>query len=126
MPFQYSASSGRITCPRGDTGALRVTISGDISLLPGDMLVFGLYDPKTKETLLRKQAAITEGAAMLRFTNADTREMAAGSYKYNLRIVTNPEYDADGNVICVDDSDNVLSVYNELPKFEILEAGVHV
>lgn len=126
MAFIYNTASGRITCPRGDTGALRVTISGDIALAPGDMLVFGLYNPKTKETMLRKQATIADGSAEVHFTNADTRELAAGSYKYNLRVVTDPEYGANGDVICADDSDNVLSIYNDMPKFEILEAGVHV
>lgn len=126
MPFQYSASIGRITCPRGDTGALSFTFSGAISLKPGDMLVFGLYNPATKETVLRKQVEIVDGAALLLFTNADTRDLSAGSYKYNLRVVTDPEYDENGLVICADATDNVLSIYNDLPKFDLLEAGVHV
>ena len=125
MAFQYSPS-GRITCPRGDTGALRFTFSGAITLKPGDMLVFGLYSPTAKETVLRKQVEIVNGSALLLFTNADTRDLPAGSYKYNLRVVTDPEYDENGLVACADTTDNVLSVYNELPKFELLEAGVHV
>lgn len=126
MPFRYSASSGRIICPRGDTGALNFLFSGAISLKPGDMLVFGLYSPSAKETVLRKQVEIVDGAALLLFTNADTRDLPVGSYRYNLRIVTNPEYDEDGLVICNDATDNVMSIYNELPKFDLLEAGVHV
>lgn len=126
MPFQYSTSSGRITCPRGDTGALNFTFSGAISLKPGDMLVFGLYNTSTKETVLRKQVEIVDGAAVLLFSNADTRDIPVGSYKYNLRVVTDPEYDEHGQVICSDATDNVLSVYNDLPKFELLEAGVNV
>ena len=126
MPFRYSASSGRIICPRGDTGAIRFTFDGAIRLLPGDMLVFGLYSPSAKETILRKQVEIVDGTAHLVFANADTRDLPVGSYRYNLRIVTNPEYDADGLVICNDATDNVMSIYNELPKFDLLEAGVHV
>lgn len=126
MPFRYSASSGRIVCPRGDTGALKFLFSGAISLKPGDMLVFGLYSPSAKETILRKQVEIVDGTAHLVFANADTRDLPVGSYRYNLRVVTNPEYDADGLVICNDATDNVMSVYNELPKFDLLEAGVHV
>ena len=125
MPFQYNATSGRITCPRGDTGALRFTFTG-MTLKPGDMLVFGLYNPTLKQTVLRKQVEITNGSALLSFTNADTRDLPAGSYKYNLRVVTDPELDENGLVICADQTDNVLSIYNELPKFELLEAGVHV
>lgn len=89
------------------------------------MLVFGLYSPSAKETLLRKQVEIVDGVALLLFTNADTRDLPVGSYKYNLRIVTNPEYNAEGFVICADATDNVMSIYNDLPKFELLEAGVH-
>ena len=126
MPFQYSASSGRITCPRGDTGAIRFSFSGAITLKPGDMLVFGLFNPSTKQTVLRKQVEIVDGIAFLTLTNADTRSLTVGSYRYNLRIVTDPEYDENGQVICNDATDNVLSIYNELPKFELLEAGVHV
>ena len=125
MPFQYSAASGRITCPRGDTGALRFTFTG-MTLKPGDMLVFGLYSPTLKQTIFRKQVEIADGSALLLFTNADTRDLPAGSYKYNLRVVTDPELDEKGLVICADQTDNVLSIYNELPKFELLEAGVHV
>ena len=125
MPFQYSTASGRITCPRGDTGALRFTFNG-LTLKPGDMLVFGLYNPTSKQTILRKQVEIVDGAAQLLFTNADTRDLPAGSYKYNLRIVTDPEYDDNGSVVCADNTDNVMSIYNDLPKFELLEAGVHV
>ena len=44
----------------------------------------------------------------------------------NLRIVTDPEYDDNGSVVCADNTDNVMSIYNDLPKFELLEAGVHV
>ena len=126
MPFQYSTSSGRITCPRGDTGVLNITFSGAINLKPGDMLVFGLYNPTTKETVLRKQVEIVDGAAVLLFSNADTRDIPVGSYKYNLRVVTDPEYDEHDQVICSDATDNVLSIYNDLPKFDLLEAGVHV
>lgn len=80
------------------------------------MLVFGLYSPSAKETLLRKQVEIVDGVALLLFTNADTRDLPVGSYKYNLRIVTNPEYNAEGFVICADATDNVMSIYNDLPK----------
>lgn len=124
MAFVYSAE-GDMVCPRGDTGALKVTVSG-ITLNAGDMLVFGVFDPVRGRTLLRKQAEIVNGEAILTFTNADTRGLRPGMYRYNLRIVTDPELDEKGNVVCLDDTDNVISVYNEMPRFWVKEAGVHV
>ena len=126
MAFLYDTKTGKITCPQGDTGALRVTITGDVSFAPGDMLVFGLQNQSTRKTILRKQVPIEDGMAIIRFSNADTRALDVGSYKYNLRIVTSPEWDASGNVICANDTDNVFTVFNDMPKLEILEVGVNV
>lgn len=113
-----------IICPRGDTGAITYAIRG-IDMSEGDVLVFGVIDNGGR-TILRKIAAIENGAAIINFSNADTRELDVGKYRYNLRLVTDPEYDGDGNVICLDDTDNVITLYNCPPRFVVTEVCVNV
>lgn len=70
-----------------------------------------------------------DGAIIVYLTNADTRAIAAGDYVWDVRIVTDPEYDESGNVICDDTTDEVISLFsggNGMPKFTVTEVAAIV
>lgn len=65
---------------------------------------------------------------MIRLSNVDTRRLKPGAYRWDIRIVTDPEYNADGTVRCDDASDDVMSVFSGkgMPTFIVTEVAVHV
>ena len=113
--------------PVGDTAPINFTISGDgIALSEGDMLLFAISDPATGAEVLRKQVEIVGGVADLRLTNADTRDLAPGEYAWNARIVTDPELDEDGLIVCEDDADEVVSILSAPARFVLTEVTARV
>ena len=62
--------------------------------------------------------------AIIGFSNADTREIGKGKYKWNAVLVTDPEYDEHGAII-VDDEDDVVPIYldGERPDMIVEEVG---
>ena len=123
-------TDGSITLPRGDTllFSVRMKQDGEIAHFPeGAVGVFGVS--KGKRTLLSKVFPVEEGCMAVCLTNADTRSLKAGEYSWDLRIVTDPEYDGDGNVKCDDASDQVVSIFSGafgMRPFTLTEVAVNV
>lgn len=71
-----------------------------------------------------------DGSIIVYLSNQETRALAAGDYIWDIRIVTNPEYDEAGNVICEQDSDQVISIFSgagtAMPKFTVTEVAAVV
>lgn len=62
--------------------------------------------------------------ADISLTNADTRAIGVGEFLWNATLVTDPEYDDDGNPI-VDDADSVAPIYlnGDRPHMTVEEVG---
>lgn len=120
MPFFYDAAENEITMPVGDTAEIYISIDWH-KLAPGDVVIFGLSSKKSGEDIFRKAAEIVEGKAVIRLCNADTRDLPPGKYLWQLRIVTNPARDEEGNVIADDCGDDVISVFDEASIFKLIK-----
>lgn len=124
MPGNYDESTRQITLPCGDTFDLWIDVEWD-ALTEGDVILFAVYNSSGEDVLI-KAAEIEDGTAHIRICNHDTRDIAAGRYKWNLRLVTDPERDESGNVYAADCSDNVITVFDTPPTFKLWKGGAYV
>ena len=125
MAFVFDTSTGNITLPRGDTGDINVRVNYE-ELKEGDAILFAIFDKYTGKDLMIKAADIVDGVAHVRICNHDTRDIEAKSYSWQLRIVTNPARDENGNVIADDCTDNVITVFQTPPSFKLTNGGAYV
>lgn len=127
MAGHYNPENYAIELPAGDTMTLTVGVSGGY-----DAIVFAIFDPTRNKgaDILRIPAEIIDGQAVVRLTNSHTRDLKAGVYKWQLRAVSDPARDADGNIIADDPGDNVVSYFGSadrpLPAFTIRKDGAYV
>ena len=126
MPFTYNPDTREIRMPPGDTATISVAVSWD-ALRPGDVVLFAVYDPSADSgDLLCKAVNITDGRADIRLCNHDTRDIPPGVYRWDLRVVTDPARDENGNVIADDCGDHVITVFDKSPKFRLQRGGAYV
>lgn len=123
MPFAFDSETKAIVMAAGDTATIGVNVQWD-RLKAGDVVLFAVFD--SSGDLLCKAAEITDGQARIRLCNHDTRDIAPGKYKWNLRIVTGPAKDESGNVYADDCSDEVITVFDSPPAFKITQGGARV
>ncbi|MEF9895075.1 MAG: hypothetical protein RR893_12305 [Clostridia bacterium] len=124
-----------ITIPCGDTGVFVVTLTnldGTPRTTPfNGAAVFSICEvsptSKTKTERAKFPVAIVDNTATILITNAFSRDLKPGVYYWDARIVTDPEYDTDGNVKCGDITDEVHSLLawraGGMPKFTVLEVS---
>ena len=125
MPFSYDEQTNAITMAAGDTATIGVSVEWE-KLTVGDVVLFAVFDPNQLEDLLCKVAEIEEGNAVIRLCNHDTRDIEPGRYKWNLRIVTSPAIDENGNVVADECTDDVITAFDTPPMFRITRGGARV
>ena len=125
MPFRFDAHDNSIRMACGDTADISINISWS-RLSQRDVILFAVFDKNDGKDLVCKSAEIIDGMAYIRLCNHDTRDIPEGRYKWNLRIVTDPEYDENGNVCVEDCSDNVITVFSNPPTFSLSKGGGYV
>jgi len=123
MPFHFDSENNAITMAAGDTATISVNVQWD-RLSDGDAVLLAVFD--SGGDLLCKAAEIADGQARIRLCNHDTRDIEPGKYKWNLRIVTGPAYDADNKVYADDCTDHVVTVFDTPPAFRITRGGAYV
>jgi hypothetical protein len=125
MAYVFDPETRKVTISAGDTMDLGVRTNGKY-----DAVIFAVYDRAAKQDLLTVPAQIEGGTAHIRLANRHTRDLPEGRYKWNLRMVSDPEYDENGNVIADEDSDNVMTVFGpenaDIPDFVIRRTGAYV
>lgn len=129
MSLTLNPESYEIRCPTGDTGLLLVEFNdGDGQPLPQPLdgvAVFavcqqinGAYAP-VKERIVD----LVNNTATVNITNAFSRAIPAGNYFWDIRVVTSPVIDEDGNVRTDADSDEVHSIFagsaTGMPKYVV-------
>ena len=119
-------SDGQITLPQGDTLLFKMNLTGEV-FPEGSMAVFGICNTKGA-SIFRKQFPVQDNTIIIWLANADTRTLPVGKYRWDVRIVTDPEYGEDGVVRCEDESDNVISIFSGsgMPTFEVTEVAADV
>lgn len=95
-----------ITLSRGDTGAIKFTASTDHTFESVDRALFSIKN--AIGDIVKQQAfPIDENKSfVVSFFNADTDNLAAGAYSWDVRYIIHPYYDASGNII---DGDQVIT-----------------
>ena len=126
MPFRFNEETRAIQLAAGDTADLYVAVDW-AGLADGDAVLFAVCDRRV-EDLLVKAADVADGRAHVRLCNHDTRDLDAGQYRWQLRIVTSPARDESGSVIADACTDDVISVFDsdELPAFRLTRTGARV
>ena len=126
MAGTYDPETHAIELPCGDTATITVNVPNG----GYDAIVFSIYNADRRKDLLRIPVEIADGKAVIRIANRHTRDLKPGEYKWQLRFVSDPDADADGNIIADDDSDNVASLFgsedNPLPDFICRKDGAYV
>lgn len=127
MPYTFNSATKSIVLPIGDTMTINVTVTG----YTFDAIVFAIYDRDTGEDLLLIPMDIdADGNASIRLSNELTRSLEPGRYKWNLRLVTDPERDEYGNIIAEDANDDVVTVFGpdngSIPDMKLVDNGGRV
>lgn len=126
MAYTFNPETRAITLPLGDTMNLRLKLT-DIQF---DAAVFAIFDANTGKDIFKKSVNIENGEAAIRLSNADTRDLNPGNYNWNLRLISDPAYGEDGEIIVDEDSDDVVTVFgpgkSDIPKFTLVRNGAHV
>ena len=127
MALKINHDNYTISMPPGDTGDIYLEIDWKNVDLSNAAIVFGVIDSEGVDIVL-KQGDIVDGKTHIRLCNHDTRDLESGTYRWQLRIVTDPGADENGNIIADDCEDNVVSVFdgNKLPKFILEKRGARV
>ena len=116
---------GNITLPRGDTMTFTLTLE-NVSFPEGSVAVFAVRNGN--ETVLSKIFPIDEdNEIVVRVANSDTRDLPLGRYRWDVRLITNPEYDENNHIRAEDEGDDVISLFSgDMPKFILKEVAVDV
>lgn len=95
-----------ITLSRGDTGAIRFTAQTEYTFESVDRALFSVKNA-IGEVVKQAAFALDENKAfVVSFFNADTDNLAAGAYSWDVRYIIHPYYDDEGNII---DGDQVIT-----------------
>lgn len=125
MLGNFDESTRQLTLPCGDTYDMWIEIDWP-ALVAGDVILFAIYDKSTGNDVLVKTTEIVNGKAHIRLCNKDTRDIEPGSYRWNLRVVTDPVRDDDGNVRVDECTDNVITVFDDPPRIKLWKGGAYV
>lgn len=113
----------RLIIPQGDTGAFSIPTQGTTK--QGDVAIFSILDPLTQETVLAKAFPI-EGCTILVILDIeDTIDLPPRKYKWDITICSGVEYDTEGKIINVTESNSYFSAF-KLPTCEITEVGFNM
>jgi hypothetical protein len=122
----FDEATKKISMPPGDTGDLYLEIEWDTNGKDAAAL-FAVVNANGKDLMI-KAAEIVDGRAHIRLCNHDTRDLKPGTYAWQLRLVTSPARDEEGNIIADECTDDVISVFSgeEMPEFVLEKKGARV
>lgn len=128
MAYTFDPATRSIVMPKGDTLDINITIDSEDSRVY-EAIVFAIFT-RAGEDILRVPVTVENGSASIRLANHHTRDLDAGRYRWNLRLVTDPAHDSEGNIIADEPSDDVLTVFgpdiSDIPEFWLVENGGRV
>ena len=86
-----------VSIPKGDTGGFTINATGR-TFESGDVALFTIKDGNGK-TIRRDVIEIEDNSITIEFTHDQTKVMKIGDYVWDVRWITDPEYDDDDNLI---------------------------
>lgn len=123
MAYELDENTMQIKLSSGDTMEFSMTLDADSFA----MAIFSIFEPTTGRDLLRKEVVIDDQVVYVRLTNADTKYIEPGIYKWQIRLLSGYTVAPSGQII-VRDSDLVYSVFqpSAAPDFFISKDGAYV
>lgn len=123
MAYDINTETKAISLSAGDTMEFTVNINN----ISYDAIVFAVFKPATGKDILRKGTLMNNGYAKIELSNSDTKNLCAGRYKWQIRLVSNHSYDEAGNAV-VGPNTKVKSLFkpNEAPDFILSRDGAYV
>lgn len=95
-----------ISLSRGDTGAIKFIADTDYTFETEDRALFSIKNG-VGEVVKQSAFELDENKAfVVTFFNADTDNLAPGTYNWDVRYVIHPYYDSQGRII---DGDQVIT-----------------
>ena len=119
MAVVFDSKTNKITMPLGDT----LTFPGKVKGGEFNYVLFAISDADGND-IICKPFPITDGEYAVRLNSADTADMEANEYTWNLRLLHGAQL-VDGKVQ-IDDEDEVMTVWNKPPKFVLVDGGCDV
>jgi hypothetical protein len=123
--IKVNATTRTITCPAGDTGPVVITLEG----YEGPDTARALFAVRTLsgEVVLRKQVHLVDDTITVNLLHGDTAALTPGAYLWDVRIVSDPTYDEEGNMVA-DDADDVDSLFapDNLPSLIVKGVAANV
>lgn len=107
--FVFDVLTGRITLHAGDTGSVTYHINGDI-LGTDDRVLWTMVDPNGKVAKQNILSANASNDVTVDFLNSDTDNLSAATYRYDMRVVVNPQYETIDGVQKIVDGDSITTL----------------
>ena len=135
MSIRIDGPSRKITMPIGDTALIVIDLTdenGEPLATPlSGVAVFALCKKTTTRytTVLQKPVEIIDNAIAIHIANADTEQLDPGDYFWDVRVLTDPEMDAEsGNTVESDAVGEVHSLFalGGMPTFTLTGVAVDV
>lgn len=96
--FRLNADGTTIEMIRGNTGTLRIRLTG-YTFGNNDRVLFMMKSPSGTEVKSQICQPDAEGWIEIPFVNTDTDYLSAGDYVYAVTAATDPEYDSGGKIV---------------------------
>jgi hypothetical protein len=87
----------KITMSKGDTGSIRFPSTG-YTFSGLDRAMFSVKNSKG-QIVKQEIFELEDGEFEVTFYNADTDELPAGNYTWDVRYVLSPQYDDEGHIV---------------------------
>ena len=129
MSILVNGETRRITMPVGDTGTFVIEL--DVTEPVSGLAVFAICKKTTTRytTVLQKPVGIIDNTVTVHIANADTEHLDPGDYCWDVRVLTDPEIDAEsGNTVESDAVGEVHSLFalGGMPTFTLTGVAVDV
>lgn len=95
-----------ITLSRGDTGAIKFIADTEYTFDSNDRALFSIKNAIGEMVKQQAFSIDADKSFVVSFFNADTDNLSAGSYTWDVRYIIHPYYDSDGKII---DGDQVIT-----------------
>ena len=95
--FKLDNDGTTILMHRGNTGTIRITLTG-YTFGNDDRVLFTMIN--LTGTVIKEQICqVEDGAIEIEFVNTDTDYLAPGDYYYGVTAATDPVYDTEGKIV---------------------------
>lgn len=111
--FDVTLETMAIQMTAGDTGTVTYEITGD-TLTTTDKVLWAMMNSRGEIMLAKFMETSDNSTFTISFSNTDTCNLNAGTYRYDIRVIVNPSItgEADPVNVVLSSADDVVTVMN--------------